>query len=99
MSERKPTKYDPPFHDDEERDIISAMHKGEYRQVHDLDASKTSLKQAAKNTLRKKPITIRVQEQDIEMIKTMALEQGIPYQTLVSALLHQFAQRRIKLVA
>ena len=51
---------------------------------------------AVRNTLRKKPITVRVQEQDIARIKAKALEQGIPYQTLVASVLHRYARGSLK---
>ena len=41
-------------------------------------------------------ITHRIQEQDIQRIKVKAMEQGIPYQTLVSSILHRYASGRLK---
>jgi len=47
-------------------------------------------------TLRKKPITVRLNQEDIHQLKVMALEQGIPYQTLLSSIVHRFAKGRLK---
>lgn len=39
----------------------------------------------------RKPVTLRLQERDIERLKSIANRKGMPYQTLVSSVLHQFA--------
>lgn len=50
------------------------------------------LQQIAKNTLNKtKNINIRLSERDIHYLKTKAVEEGIPYQTLASSILHKAA--------
>jgi predicted DNA binding CopG/RHH family protein len=82
--------------DAEEQEIEDALEQG------GIVASKPRAKvirewqQIARNTLRKKPITVRVQERDIAAIKTKALEQGIPYQTLVASILHRYANGTLK---
>ena len=39
----------------------------------------------------RKPVTLRLQERDIERLKSIANRKGMPYQTLVSSVLHQCA--------
>ena len=47
---------------------------------------------AASNTLKKdKRITIRLSRFDVEMIKKQAVNEGLPYQTLISSVLHKYA--------
>ena len=46
---------------------------------------------------KKKAISIRLLESDIERIKAKSVSQGMPYQTLIGALLHQYANGKIKL--
>ncbi len=96
MNKEKHLGYDPPYLDDEEREIIEAMKRGEYVSAPDLPERIKEFKQAAANTLKKKPITVRIQQQDIERIKVKAMEQGIPYQTLVSSILHRYAKGTLK---
>ncbi|MEQ1485646.1 hypothetical protein [Methyloglobulus sp.] len=48
---------------------------------------------------KKKAISIRLLESDLERIKAKSLSQGLPYQTLISALAHQYAVGKIKLDA
>ena len=56
----------------------------------------TMLKQAASNYLKKdKRISIRVYGSDLENIKRLALNEGLPYQTLITSILHKFATGQI----
>ena len=82
--------------DAEELEIEAALERGEY--VFDMtrEEAQEMWQAAVRNTLRKKPITVRVQERDIELIKVKALEQGIPYQTLVASILHRYAKGTLK---
>lgn len=48
---------------------------------------------------KKKAISIRLLESDIERIKAKSLSQGLPYQTLISSLIHQYANGKIKFEA
>lgn len=50
------------------------------------------LKKAANNYTKKdKRISIRVYGSDLENIKRFALNEGLPYQTLITSVLHKFA--------
>ena len=56
------------------------------------------IKLAASNSLKKnKTVTFRVSENDLIAIKQKAARDGIPYQTLISALVHQYSVGKIKL--
>ena len=66
----------------------------------ELEGKKSFFKKVAINTIekktRKKSLNIRLFEEDIERIKAIALEQGIPYQTLISSVIHKLALKQIK---
>ena len=48
-------------------------------------------------TFRKdRRLNIRISSKDLEAIQKRALEEGLPYQTLISSLLHKFASGRLK---
>ena len=47
------------------------------------------------NVKQKKAINIRVLEADIIKIKSKALSKGIPYQTLINSVIHQFANDKL----
>jgi predicted DNA binding CopG/RHH family protein len=81
--------------DGEERAIEDAIEKGEYRDVADYQGSKRLIEEAASRYTRlntTKPITLRVRQTDLIKIKAKARRSNIPYQTLLSALLHDFAE-------
>ena len=79
---------------EEEQGILEAFEKGEFKSVPKLNKVKEHFQQVAKNTLNKaKNINIRLSERDLAMLKRKAVEEGIPYQTLVSSILHKFASK------
>ena len=40
-------------------------------------------------------ITIRINEEDLQGLQSLAQSEGLPYQTLIASLLHKFANRRL----
>ena len=84
------------FHDDEERDLISAYERGEFRPVRDQQSAKQAAVQAAKRYLRKDArVNIRLSTADLEMLKRRAAEEGLPYQTLIASILHKYVSGSI----
>lgn len=78
--------------DDYERDLEE--HFGEAKSLTKKEKVKhvSALKQAAGNYITKdKRISIRVYGSDLERIKRIALQEGLPYQTLITSILHKFA--------
>ncbi len=43
-----------------------------------------------------KRVNIRISSRDLEAIQTRAVENGIPYQTLMASVLHRFVAGRLK---
>ncbi len=86
--------------DTEEMGILNALEKGELTRSIDADEEIALSKMAAKEYLSKsKNITIRLSLGDVTTIKNKAQETGIPYQTIISSLVHQYATGRIRLEA
>ena len=84
--------------DDEERKILEDYEKGEYRSVDNLEEEKALFSKIAKDYLDKKAkINIRISKSDLLKLKRKSLKAGIPYQTLISSLIHQFVEGKIKL--
>jgi len=82
------------FHDDEERDLITAYERDEFRPVEDQHRAKQAAVQAARRYLRKDArINIRLSSADLEMLKRRAAEEGLPYQTLIASVLHKYVSR------
>ena len=77
--------------DKEEQKILDAYESGEFESVM-TDERRKSIEQAAAATFKKdKRINIRLSGRDLSAIKRRALEEGIPYQTLVASILHKYA--------
>ncbi len=79
-----------------EKDILEAYKKGEFVSVSNLNKEKTKLVKAARNTLKDKSISIRMNSFELARFKTRATELGIPYQTLIASLIKRFNDGRIK---
>ena len=76
----------------DEKKILKDVEVGKYIRVKDFGVAKKDAIAAAKNTLSKtKNINIRLNERVLMRLKAKAAERGIPYQTLASSILHQFA--------
>lgn len=78
----------------EDREILQAFEGGEFRLVKNSAQEKKHFQQYARNTLSKpRNINIRVSDRDLQRIKALAAKRGLPYQTLISSLLHQSSSR------
>ena len=86
--------------DDEETGILEALEDGSLVRSIDADEEIALAKKAAKEHLSKsKNITIRLSLGDVNAVKNRAQETGIPYQTIISSLVHQYATGKIRLEA
>jgi predicted DNA binding CopG/RHH family protein len=80
----------------EENEIIDSVENGEWSSVNDLAQMKARLVSAASETaLKDYRINVRISKRDVEALKTKALEEGIPYQTLVTSILHKYVTGRM----
>lgn len=85
------------YFDDEERDVIESVERGEWKSVKNLNDEIKKHRQYARNTLRKdKRVNIRISSRDLEALQSKAVEDGIPYQTLMGSVLHRFVEGRLK---
>jgi predicted DNA binding CopG/RHH family protein len=83
--------------DEQEQDIREAAEKDGLVPVSDQAAWKEKLIRAARATIAKnRHISIRLSERDIMLIRARALELGLPYQTLIGSILHQYAEGKFK---
>ena len=74
----------------EEKEILEAFEADEFKSVLTPER-REFLQLAAKETFKKdKRINIRISSRDLKSLQRRALEEGIPYQTLVSSILHKF---------
>ena len=80
--------------DAEEQDILDSFSRGEWvSKGENLD----KYKDVAKNTFAKTHrINFRVTEKDFRSIQVKAREEGMPYQTLVSSVIHKYLAGQLK---
>ena len=85
-------------YDKEEKDILDALEKGKMKLTAPSKKEIESIKAAANNTLKKdKRITIRLYDYDFIGIQKKAMEMGMPYQTLISGIIHRYVEGDIKI--
>ncbi len=79
----------------EEKEILESYENDEWVSVlNPSDIEK--YKAAAKNTFKKdKRVNIRMTEMDFELLQERALIEGLPYQTLMSSVLHKYVTGRL----
>jgi predicted DNA binding CopG/RHH family protein len=77
--------------DHEEKDLMESIERDEWQSVENFDQEREKAIEAARNTLKKdKRINLRLSQKDYHQIQIKALEEGIPYQTLISSLVHKY---------
>ena len=79
--------------DGEEREILHAIEREDVTPIPMTTKERKKVQQIAKNTLtmrKNKAISIRISEQDLQAIRAKAAEQGMPYQTLITSVLHRY---------
>ena len=78
-----------------EREILAAFGKGKLKSV----ATKAELekfREAARATaVKDRRVNIRLSSIDLSDIQVKALEEGMPYQTLIASVLHKFVSGRL----
>ena len=78
-----------------EKDFLNAYEAGKLKSI----ASKSELarfKAAARSTaVKDKRVNIRLSSGDLSDIQIKALEEGVPYQTLIASVLHKYVTGRL----
>ena len=78
-----------------EREILESYENDEWVSVSE-PSEIARYKAAAKNTFKKdKRVNIRISEMDLELLQERALIEGLPYQTLMSSVLHKYVTGRL----
>ncbi len=77
--------------DKEEQDLMESVERGEWVPVKDQAQEAKKLESTAKATFAKNSrMNIRIAKKDLNALKIKAMEEGIPYQTLVSSIIHKY---------
>jgi predicted DNA binding CopG/RHH family protein len=80
----------------EEQELLASVERGEWRRIPDFEKEAKRYAEYARATFRKdRRINVRISERDLARLQQRALEEGIPYQTLVSSVLHKYLTGRV----
>jgi predicted DNA binding CopG/RHH family protein len=75
----------------EELELLASYENEEWQSVKNIQEQKENYQAYARATFRKdKRINIRISEKDLLALQKRAIREGIPYQTLVSSVLHKY---------
>jgi predicted DNA binding CopG/RHH family protein len=81
--------------DDDELEILNAYEKGQLKSVA-TKAELAKFKAAARATaIKDRRVNIRLSSGDLSDIQVKALEEGVPYQTLIASVLHKYVTGRL----
>ncbi len=80
----------------EEKELLEAYEKDEWKSVKGKNKEISRYQQIAKETFKKDSrVNIRISRKDVHAIQVKALEEGIPYQTLISSVLHKYVTGKL----
>jgi len=83
--------------DANEKETVESVERGEWRSVKGVKRERSRYARYARATFRKdRRLNIRISSKDLEAIQKRAVEEGLPYQTLIASLLHKYASGRLK---
>ena len=81
----------------DEKELLDSVDRGEWRSTRAPTRGLSRYSRAAKATFKKdRRLNIRISTKDLEAIQKRALEEGLPYQTLIASLLHKYASGRLR---
>lgn len=80
----------------EEQEILDSFERGEWTPIKNLSERRAEMMKLARNTLKKdKRLNIRISERDLNELQRKALNEGLPYQTYVSSIIHKFLNGKL----
>ncbi len=81
----------------EEQALLDSVERGEWQTVPNFEAGKARYQQYARATIKKdKRVNIRMTSNDLAALQARALEEGIPYQTLIATVLHKYVTGHLR---
>lgn len=86
--------------DAEEQALFDSFERGEWKTTDNVQEEADFAKTAAANFLHKDArITLRISSSDLERLKQKVAFKGLPYQTFIASVLHEYAAGRLVEVA
>lgn len=81
--------------DKEEKEFVESFERGEWKSLKKKD-QQVYVNSAKESMTKNKRINIRLTSKDYHDIQIKAIEEGIPYQTLISSLIHKYNKGELK---
>ena len=82
--------------DPEEKELLDFFERGEWQSIDGRREAFEPYRDYARTTFKKdRRVNIRISRKDLEALQKRALEEGIPYQTLLASILHKYAAGRL----
>ena len=80
----------------EEREILERFERDELRSIPEAEREMELARRMARNSFNKtRRVNLRVTERDFNLAHSRAREEGIPYQTLLSSVIHKYLSGRL----
>ena len=80
----------------DEKEILKDFENDKFTSVDNLDEELKLAKQAATNFMKRDSrINIRISAADLNMVRRIAVQEGLPYQTLLASVIHKFVTGRL----
>lgn len=79
-----------------EKELIASLENNEWKPADGAESLRDQMQENAKAELHKRTrINLRLPDKDLEAIKLKALEEGLPYQTLIVSVLHKYVNGKL----
>lgn len=82
--------------DQEERELLDAYEAGDFRSDMDADRRRQLIEAAKASTRKDTRMNIRIASRDLKALQRRAMEEGLPYQSLVASILHKYVSGGLK---
>jgi predicted DNA binding CopG/RHH family protein len=80
--------------DQDEDTLVEEYERGAFKPVKNQALARKDAIEAARRYMRKDArINIRLSTADLELLKQRAVEEGLPYQSLIASILHKYVSR------
>ena len=84
------------YYNREERELIESIEREDWTEVDNMAKAIEEARSIAEATTKKSErMNIRMSEKDIKALKARAIEEGLPYQSLVSSVLHKYVSGQL----
>jgi predicted DNA binding CopG/RHH family protein len=82
--------------DREEVGLLESYENDEWTSIDGFEVEAERYQEYARATFKKdRRVNIRISSKDLEGIQKRALEEGIPYQTLIASVIHKYVSGRL----